>query len=210
MNSSNHAFIPVSVEAQLAVRNSLPSHDLRQNAPAPAATVYSCQDIRSQPLTEMAHHPSAAHDPSIDNHGTNHDGMPAYTHPTTGISFTRAELDQLAKGKETITADGSKVRVFFKPNFVEEGIWDRLDPSKSKAKQEEGVSSADHAVKPSTPTILQMPDEIEGGVSRVFSTEDSGERTGDPTVTTLPLDGLKQSVLSLATRAQSPMIQTTL
>lgn len=50
-----------------------------------------------------------------------------YSNPETGISFTRRQLDEYAKGKEEVLPDGSRRKVFFRPSFVEDDLWNRWD-----------------------------------------------------------------------------------
>lgn len=40
--------------------------------------------------------------------------------------MTRKELREYSIGKQVVKPDGEVVLTFFKPGFVEEGIWDRL------------------------------------------------------------------------------------
>jgi hypothetical protein len=56
-----------------------------------------------------------------------------YTNPVTGISFTHAELEELAYGK--VNKHG--IKVYFKPGFVNDDPWWRL---KERRKEERTVN----------------------------------------------------------------------
>lgn len=50
----------------------------------------------------------------------------AYTSPA-GAQMTRKELNEYSRGKEVIKEDGTKDVVFFKPGFIDENPWARLE-----------------------------------------------------------------------------------
>lgn len=79
-------------------------------------TTYSASDIRSEPSYWTSVSAKNAYDDEI-----------GYTSPWTGATLTRKQLKEYASGKEEIQPDGSMVTVYFKPDFVEEGLWDRWE-----------------------------------------------------------------------------------
>lgn len=49
--------------------------------------------------------------------------------------MTRSELREYSIGKQVVKPDGEVVLTFFKPSFVDEGIWDRLERSSGKGRE---------------------------------------------------------------------------
>lgn len=128
----------------------LPSRPAPPQPSTNPTTVYSANDIRSEPsywassaskrpnnsASASARYPSSRH---ADVNFSGNDDEIAYTSPYTGTTLTRKDIREYGSGKQEIQSDGSMATVFFKPGFLAspEELWGRWLPATSKEKADD-------------------------------------------------------------------------
>lgn len=123
-NSSTTAALSTVIPATLPTKPPPPTN---------TTTTYSKTDIRSDP-TYWSTTPSASTLlPSLPSQNKSEDAI-GYVSPWTGAEMTRQELREYSIGKQVVKADGEVVLTFFKPSFVDEGVWDRLERREGKGR----------------------------------------------------------------------------
>lgn len=104
-----------SREKQISATTDYPL-DSKENEETNNGKVFSKNDVRSDPSYRAS-----------NNEISNTDDDIAYTSPWTGIQMTHKELGEYEVGKEEILPNGKVEVTYFKPSFVEEGLWDRWE-----------------------------------------------------------------------------------
>ncbi|KAK5069816.1 hypothetical protein LTR64_008001 [Lithohypha guttulata] len=154
----SHPQNPASLSASSQTFNLLPStpqpepshhHHQLPTRPTTTTTTYTSSDIRSDPsywsqtntsatvttptstnTTTNNHRPQSYLPSRIDRE--TYENEIGYTSPWTGATMTRKELLEYGKGRMEEREDGRIELVFFKPGFVDEGLWDQWEEGKEK------------------------------------------------------------------------------